>query len=321
MIIRSIPRRQMKDDRHITEAPLSAVRQAWLMLVVIIPMAACYPLIKLGLDSAPPLRFSGLRTLIGGLALLVALLIRRKPLLPEARLARWILPLGLLATTLTFGAMFASPAYTGAGIASVLGNTQPLIIIVLAALFLSEKISLSKAVALGLGLGGVTLLALPALLGQTSHSFLGVLLALVSSASAAIASVLVKSLRPGKDLMALTAWQLVVGSIVLLVFAELFEPRQAIAWSGGFVGILLFLAFAGTALSTWLWFWLLQRSEAGRLSLYLFLVPVFGLMISVGGFGERLDAWQGGGVALILMAVAVSVFTGWSGAMNQGEPS
>lgn len=109
------------------------------MLVVIAPMAACYPAIKAGLEFAPSLRFAGWRTLLGGLALLLVLVIRRKPLWPEARLFRWILPLGLVATTLTFGAMFASPAYTGAGIASVLGNTQPLIIIVRAALFLGEK--------------------------------------------------------------------------------------------------------------------------------------------------------------------------------------
>ena len=64
--------------------------------------------------------------------------------------------------------------------------------------------------------------------------------------------------------------------------------------------------------STWLWFWLLQRTEAGRLSLYLFLVPVFGLLIAMGGFGERLNALQGGGVALILVAVALSVFAGRS---------
>jgi len=95
------------------ERPLSPARQAWLMLVVIAPMAACYPAIKAGLEFAPSLRFGGLRTLLGGLALLVVLVIRRKPLWPEARLARWILPLGLVATMLTFGAMFASPAYTG----------------------------------------------------------------------------------------------------------------------------------------------------------------------------------------------------------------
>jgi GNAT superfamily N-acetyltransferase len=117
----------MKNDSHSRDAPLSHARQAWLMLVVIAPMAACYPAIKTGLEFAPSLRFAGLRTLVGGLSLLLVLVIRRKPLWPGALLARWILPLGLVATTLTFGAMFASPAYTGAGIASVLGNNLVLI--------------------------------------------------------------------------------------------------------------------------------------------------------------------------------------------------
>jgi drug/metabolite transporter (DMT)-like permease len=130
----------MKDDCYFCEAPISPIRQAWLMLVVIAPMAACYPAIDVGLAFAPPLRFAGTRTLLGGLVLLLVLVLRRKPLWPEARLARWILPLGGLATTFTFGAMFASPAYTGAGIASVLGNTQPLIIMVLAHRFSMNKL-------------------------------------------------------------------------------------------------------------------------------------------------------------------------------------
>ena len=36
------------------------------MLVVIVPMAACYPAIKAGLEFAPSLRFAGVRTLMGG---------------------------------------------------------------------------------------------------------------------------------------------------------------------------------------------------------------------------------------------------------------
>ena len=304
----------MKDNDQSSKAPLSPARQAWLMLVVIAPMAACYPAIKVGLGFAPPLQFAGARTLLGGLILLLVLVIRRKPLWPEARLARWILPLGLLATTLTFGAMFASPAYTGAGIASILGNTQPLIIIVLASLFLGEKIGLIKALALGLGLAGVTLMALPSLREQPGHPLLGAMLALGSSVSAAVASVTMKKLRPGKDLMSLTAWQLVAGSVVLLGLSAVFEPHQTITWTGGFVGLLLFLALAGTALSTWLWFWLLQRAEAGRLSLYLFLVPVSGLLIAMSGFGERLNLLQAGGAALILAAVALSVLESRFGA-------
>ena len=56
----------MKDDSHFCEAPLSPARQAWLMLVVIAPMAACYSAIKAGLELAPSWRFAGLRTLVGG---------------------------------------------------------------------------------------------------------------------------------------------------------------------------------------------------------------------------------------------------------------
>lgn len=312
----------MNDVRHFCEAPLSPIRQACLMLVVIAPMAACYPAIKAGLEFAPPLWFAGMRTLLGGLVLLLVLVILRKPLWPEPRLARWILPLGLLATTFTFGAMFASPAYTGAGIASVLGNTQPLFIIMLAALFLGEQIGRAKALALLLGIAGVTLLALPTLREQAGHPLLGAMLALSSSASAAVATVTVKRLRPGKDLLSLTGWQLIAGSVVLLGLSMVFEPHGTIAWTGGFVGLLLFLALAGTALSTWLWFWLLQRVEAGRLSLYLFLVPVAGLLIAMVGFGERLNALQGSGVAVILMAVALSVFAGRSGtARRANKPS
>jgi drug/metabolite transporter (DMT)-like permease len=310
----------VKDDNQTSKAPLSSARQAWLMLVVIVPMAACYPAIKMGLGFAPPLQFAGMRTLLGGLVLLLVIAIRRKPLWPEARLARWILPLGVLATTLTYGAMFASPAYTGAGIASVLGNTQPLIIIVLAALFLGERLRPFKILALGLGLAGVTLLALPALREQTGHPLLGAMLALGSSASAAVASVAVKKLRPGNDLMSLAAWQLVAGSVLLLGLSLVYEPHGTIMWTGDFVGLLLFLALAGTALSTWLWFWLLQRAEAGRLSLYLFLVPVSGLLISMSSFGERLNLLQAGGVVLILTAVGLSVFEGWFGAAERQLP-
>lgn len=301
-------------ELHPREASLSltSTRQAWLMLVVIAPMVACYPAIKAGLEFAPSMLFAGLRTLVGGVVLLLVLVIRRKPLWPEARLARWILPLGLLATTLTFGAMFASPAYTGAGIASVLGNTQPLVITVLAAVFLGEKIGWGKAIALLLGMSGVILLTLPALHGQIGHNLIGAMLALGSSVSAAVASVIVKKLRAGKDLMSLTAWQLIAGSLVLLGLSAVFEQQGNIEWTGGFVGILLFLAFAGTALSTWLWFWLLQRTEASRLSLYLFLVPVFGLLIAIGGFGERLNALQAAGVAWILLAVAFAILAGRS---------
>lgn len=281
------------------------------MLVVTAPMTLTYPAVKAGLAFAPPLRFAGMCALLGGLALWVALLLRREPLWPEARLARWILPFGMLSTALTLGMMFSSPAHTGAGIASVLGNTQPLILIILAALFLGESIGRCKVLSLLLGLTGVILLALPALRGHTGHPFFGAMLALGSACSAAVASVMVKRLKPGGKIMSFTAGQLFAGSIVLFGLSAMLESRQKIVWTAGFVGPWLFLGLAGGALSIWLWFWLLQRAEAGDVSLFIFLVPVFGLFIAMVAFGERLEFVQTGGVLLIPAALAVSLIAEW----------
>lgn len=204
--------------------------------------------------------------------------------------------------------MFTSPAFTGAGIASVLGNTQPLAILVLAAIFLGETLTARKIVSLGIGLAGVTVLAAPSLALPGGSGFEGGLLALGASVSAGAASVMLKKLRPGRDLLALTAWQLIAGSLPLLGLSLVWESGEKIQWTRSFLGLLLFLSLAGTALSIWLWFWLLQKSEAGTLSLYLFAVPVFGLLLAYVAFGETLNGPQMIGVLLILFAIGIGSF-------------
>jgi drug/metabolite transporter (DMT)-like permease len=94
--------------------------------------ALCFSLIKAGLAFAPPLLFGGLRAFIGGVALLGITLALRQPLL--SRRTEWggLFALALASTTLAYGAMFLSPRRTGAGIASVLGNMQPLMTAALA---------------------------------------------------------------------------------------------------------------------------------------------------------------------------------------------
>lgn len=47
--------------------------------------AVCFAAIKAGLPFAPPLRFAGLRTIIGGMALLAVMAVMRKPLLLPRR--------------------------------------------------------------------------------------------------------------------------------------------------------------------------------------------------------------------------------------------
>lgn len=100
--------------------------------------ATCFALIKAGRAFAPPLWLGGRRALSGGGAFL-GLLGRA----PGPR--RWqrpgLLALAAFSTTIGFGAGFRSPGRTGAGLAAVLGNMQPLVAVVLAAVFWGERLT------------------------------------------------------------------------------------------------------------------------------------------------------------------------------------
>ena len=275
------------------------------LLGLVAVYALCYTTIKAGLPFTPPLFFGGLRALIAGAVLLTFAAATRRPLLPDRRGLLWLLPLSFAAITVTYGAMFLSPGRTGAGIAAVLGNTQPLFAMLLAALFLSERLTTRRLTALALGLGGVALISSGALAGAGAYGIAGPLLALGASAGAATGSVMFKRLGPGSDLVTLSAWQLVIGAIPLLTASAIVERDRVVVWNASFIGLLLFLALAGTALAVPAWYWLVRQEEIGRLALSLLLAPVTGLGIAAVAFGEGVGLFEGAGVVLLLIGLGV----------------
>ena len=290
--------------------PATHRRVRWAAILAVNLLAAvCFVGIKIGLAYAPPLVFGGLRALIAGVVLLAVAAPLRAPVLPSRRDGWRLALLAVTATTSTYGAMFASPAQMGAGLASVLGNIQPLLVLVLGALFLAERLTRGKTLALVAGLVGVGLILYPALTASAGSrgATTGSLLALGASAGAAVGSVVVKRIRVRPGLVALTGWQLAIGSVPLLIAAARQPAGLAIEWTPTFVVTLLFLALLGTALPTTLWFWLLQGEDAGRLSMFLFLIPVLGLGLGAVLFGERIGVVEAAGVLVIVGGlVAVS---------------
>lgn len=291
-------------------------RHLLIALGVTVIYAVCFVAIKAGLAFAPPLRFAGLRALIAGLVLLGVLAALRRPLLPVHGSWGAILLLALSATTLGFGAMFLSPGRAGAGIASVLGNMQPVVVVVLAALLLGERMTPGKWIALAFGLTGVALIASAALAGPDSAALDGAVLALLASAGAALGSVIVKRMGMPGGVLVVTAWQFIVGSLPLLATSALVERETPITWDGAFIGLLLFLAVVGTALATAVWYWLVQREDVGRLTMTLFLVPAVGLALAAVLFGERIGPRGGLGAVLTLGGILA---VAWGYRAGRGE--
>jgi probable blue pigment (indigoidine) exporter len=129
------------------------------------------------------------------------------------------------------------------------------------------------------------------------------MLPLTAAAGFAISSILFKRIGAEGAVLQVVAWQLLLGGLPLLALSAFFEP-QVIDWTATFVGLLLFLSLIGTALTTAVWYWLVQRDEVGRLSIALFLVPAVGLGLAVSLFNEPLAVPEVVGVGLVLAALA-----------------
>ena len=287
---------------------MTAAGRIGLTVLIAAVYAVCYSVIKTGLAFAPPLGYAGMRALLAGLALLGFLGFRRRPLLPPRRLWPVIAAIAAFGTAIGYGAMFLSPGRTGAGIASVLGNTTPLMIVGLAAAFLNEPLTRAKVAALVLAFAGVSLIAYPGLAGPRAYGLVGLLLPLLSAAGSAAESVIVKRADAGDAMLRVAAWQLLIGSAPLLGLSLWLERGRPVTWSPTFGGLLLFLSLVGTAFTTALWYWLVQRDEVGRLSLMLFLAPVLGLLLAAALFGERIGLFEAAGVTL---AVAGTIVVAW----------
>lgn len=278
------------------------------MFLLTLIYALCFTAIKSGLDFIPPLLFGGLRTLIGGAVLLLVVIILRQPLRPSKYEWKWIFWIGLT-TAVSYAGMFLSPGRTGAGIASIIGNMSPFFTVLLAALILHEKLSRAAKLALVLGVAGLFAISFPDLFGAGAYGIAGVFLAIAASGGSAVSNILVKLMKNEHSIIRISAWQFIIGSVPLLVLSSIAEKGQAIIWNFTSLGILLFLGVIGTAFVTAVWYLLIQYHDVGKLSLFLFLIPAFGLAIAWLVFREPLNTSEMLGVGLIFIGTAALIRT------------
>ena len=280
------------------------------MMWITAALAGCFLAVRWGLRDAPLLWFAALRALVGGVALAVVAATQRRPIPRSARTWGWVGVLGLVNVSVAFAAMFAGIASLATGVAAVLSNAQPLLILLPAWWLFGERMSARTGIALAIGFGGLLVVAVPGGGGS------GALLSLLSAVAVTAGTLMVRVLRD-VDIVVVSAAHFLVGGVGLASAALVVEGVPDIAWTARFVGVLAFLGLVTTAATTLAWFVEAQRCPLSSLTPWLLLVPVFGLLI---GFvaGERPNSWTVMGVVLVLVSVWASLFK--SGAAGAGPP-
>ncbi len=276
-------------------------------------MAAMRPL----LDGGTPLQVACLRLLPAGAVVLLAAVVLRRPLAVDRRDWPFLLAFTVVDASLFQGLLARGLAQTGAGLGSVLIDSQPLLVALLARSLFGEAINPVGWLGLLLGLLGILCLGLPApLLGHwwlqgpvatgvrpLSH---GELWMLAAAAAMAVGTVLCRYACRHSDPVVVTGWHLLLGGLPLLVLAELpvlsggaWLPQ----WSAGQWGLMAYASLLGSGLAYGLFFWFASRGDLTGFTALTFLTPVFALLCGVLWLDEQLQPLQWLGAALALGSV------------------
>ena len=268
------------------------------MLLITAAWGSCFVAIDWGLRDAPVLWFAAFRSLLAG-TVLVGVAYRQHRARPHG-IAAWR-QIGLLAlfnVTIAFTAMFAAAAALSAGVAAVLSNAQPLLILLPAWWLFGERPRRSVGTAAAVGFIGLAITA-SASIGTTS----GAALALLAATAITTGTLLARRLHQ-VDVVVVSAWHFLIGGAGLSILALIREGAPSVSWTPRFIATLAFLALVGTAGAFVLWFTEVRRAPLAAVALWTFLTPVFGLAFSAIALREYPTSRELLGIVLILAGVA-----------------
>lgn len=271
-----------------------------LLVFLVIVWGINWPLSKIALTYAPPLLFAGIRTVIAGIILVIAALPKRKQLN-----FRQLWPVYLVSAFLSivfyYGFQTIGLQYVPSGLFSAIVFLQPVLLGIFAWIWLGERMYGLKIAGLVIGFLGVASLSLGGFTGSISP--VGVLLALASALSWALATVYTKRNAARVDMLWMTAMQIMIGGVILLAAGSASESWADITWSPPFIVNTLFIAVFVIALGWMVYFKLINEGEAGKVGSFTFLIPLISIGSSVVLLHEQITMNLVIGMLLIVSSI------------------
>jgi len=269
------------------------------------------------IPQTTPFFMAAMRILPAGILLLLIGMIQGRPQ-PQSKLAwLWILLFALVDGALFQGFLAQGLVRTGAGLGSVMIDSQPLAVAILSLWLFQERIRFWGWLGLGIGVIGISLIGLPdewlgsllhpvtieASLGIDALFQSGELLMLLASVSMAVGTVMVRFVCKYNDPVMATGWHLILGGALLLAMSGGFESQQWVNIDQyGWIAM-VYAAIFGSAIAYGLFFYFASSGNLTSLSALTFLTPIFALLFGNFFLGEVLSSRQSLGVGLTIVSI------------------
>lgn len=257
---------------------------------------SAYPVIKLGYDvfniqandSFLKLIFAGYRFLAAGIILMIIQKLMGKSIMPKSisDFKSFIL-LGALYTLMQYVFLYIGMTNTTGMKSSILGSLSSFINIVLVHfIYKDDKLSAKKIIGCTIGFMSIIILNFQGGGLKGSFNLMGDGFLILSALMGSIGSIYNKSLVKKNDVFVTTGWQLIFGSIMLIVIGKSAGGTLYIASAES--GILLLYMALLSSVALVVWSTLYKYNKVGNITMYNFLTPIFGAILSALLLGETI---------------------------------
>ncbi|PGN10279.1 DMT family transporter [Priestia megaterium] len=271
-----------------------------LLAALVLIWGLTWPMSKLALGYSSPILLSGLRSLSAGIILLAVALPRYKQLHWKQNWRKYMVS-GLFNSILFYGLQTIGLMFMPAGVFSVIVYLQPVLIGIIAWLWIGESMNAVKIGGLLLGFVGVATISMGEL--SANASAIGILLAVLTALSWAIGTVYIKRISDSVDGIWLITVQSLVGGVVMTAAGSKVEGRSHMMWNSSSMLLLLFLALFSVAVAWLIYFYLISKGEASKVASFNFLVPIISIVIGTLFLDETFTSSLLVGLVLIIISI------------------
>ncbi|TVQ44158.1 MAG: EamA family transporter [Gloeocapsa sp. DLM2.Bin57] len=271
------------------------------------------------IEQTTPLFMASVRLLPAGLLILAVAYWQQRPQPKSQKAWLWITFFAIVDGAMFQGFLSQGLLRTGAGLGSVMIDSQPLAVALLSSWLFGEIIGGLGFLGLAIGIAGISLIGLPESLitnlAQFNFSELsglgtelfsgGEWLMLLAALSMAVGTVTIPFVCRYADPIMATGWHMIIGGMLLFLLSLSLETNQ---WQYLNVSDWLALSYAtvfGSALSYGVFFYLAAAGNLTSLSSLTFLTPIFALAFGNLFLAEVLTPLQWLGVSLTLVSIYV----------------
>lgn len=285
----------------------------WFAPIFILIWSTGFIIARYGMPYSEPMTFLFIR-FTGVVACMLAALLWLKPQWPSGK---QMLHISIAGALLQFGYLggvwVAVKQGMPAGLASLIVGLQPILTALLAST-VSERVSGRQWMGLGLGLTGV-LLVLLAKINVAGLTMTSVLFAFVGLLSITLGTLYQKRFCPSFDLRAGSVIQFSTSALLCLSMMFLFEARE-IHWTAEMIGAMLWSIGPISIGAMSLWFILLQRGCATKVSSMMYLTPPTTALMAWALFDEPLTTLILTGTLITMLGVLAVNQPNWLQALT-----